>query len=194
MANEITVRLKCSIDEICKELESKNFKVVERFCLNDQYFIPNTLKIKGRTVREILEKAILLRNICEELPNKSNIYKLTYKRKKIDENGDILKQDKVDCEIVNLKEGQKFLEVIGYKQIMNIIEKDIVYSNGELEIATKDILNGDKLIEVEIIEDNEKLNTIDKLKQKIKELQLPIYNDYYFIKKAEIELEKILNS
>ena len=103
-----------------------------------------------------------------------------------------MKQDKTECEIVNLQKGQEFLEAIGYKKIMSIIEKDIVYSNGVLEIATKDILNGDKLIEIEIGENNEELNTIEKLKQKLKELQLPIYDDNYFVKKAEIELKKIL--
>lgn len=103
-----------------------------------------------------------------------------------------MKQDKTDCEIVNWQKGQKFLEVIGYRKLMNIIEKDIVYSNGVLEIATKDILNGDKLLEIEIEENNEELNTIEKLKQKLKELQLPIYDDNYFVKKAEIELGKLL--
>lgn len=82
MANEITVKLKCNIEDVCKELESKKFKIVKKYCLNDQYFIPNALEIKEKSAREILEKAILLRNIGEELPEKRNIYKLTYKRNK----------------------------------------------------------------------------------------------------------------
>lgn len=192
MSNEITVKLKCSIDTICKEIESKGFKVIEKYCLKDKYFIPNSLQTEGKTSREILEKAILLRNISETMPNQRNVHKLTYKRKEIDENGNILKQDKADCEILNQEEGKKFLEVIGYKNIMSIEENDTVYSDGRIELAIKDILNGDKLIEIETVENDKELDTIEKLKQKIKELQLPIYADNYFVKKAEIELEKIL--
>ena len=54
----------------------------------------------------------------------------------------------------------------------------------------KNINNGDKLIE---IEETEEINTIEKLIQKVNEIGIPIYTDNYFVKKAEIELDKILN-
>lgn len=76
---------------------------------------------------------------------------------------------------------------------MNIKENDVVYRKGDFELAIKDIVEGDKLIETEIVSSNEELNTIEKLKQKIDSLQLPICTDNYFVKKAEIELEKLLN-
>ena len=99
MGNEITVKLKCRIKEISKILENKNFKIIEKFYLHDRYFIPKTLNLNNLTSREILSKAILLRNFDEEIPNKKQ-YKLTFKRKQIDKNGTILKQDKVECEIL----------------------------------------------------------------------------------------------
>ena len=74
---------------------------------------------------------------------------------------------------------------------MCIKENDVVYEREGLQLAIKDIKNGDKLIEVETEED-EKLNTIDKLIQKINKLDMPIYTDNYFVKKAEIELDKVL--
>lgn len=49
--------------------------------------------------------------------------------------------------------------------------------------------NGDKLIE---IEENEQLDTIDKIKCELEKLDIPIDCNDYFIKKAEIELRKIL--
>ena len=60
-----------------------------------------------------------------------------------------------------------------------------------LSLAIKDVKNGDKLIEVET-EKSEELNTIDKLIRKVNELDIPIYTDNYFVKKAEIELDKVL--
>ena len=60
-----------------------------------------------------------------------------------------------------------------------------------LSLAIKDVKNGDKLIEVET-EESEELNTIDKLIRKVNELDIHIYTDNYFVKKAEIELDKVL--
>ncbi|HBC83995.1 MAG TPA: hypothetical protein DCZ30_00635 [Clostridiales bacterium] len=83
------------------------------------------------------------------------------------------------------------LREIGYKEIMNIKENDIVYEKNGFQLAIKDIKDGDKLIEIET-EENENLDTIEKIKQKIIEEKIPIYTDNWFVKKAEIELDKIL--
>ena len=45
---------------------------------------------------------------------------------------------------------------------------------------------------VEIVEDNPKLDTIEKLKVIINELQIPIDTNDYFVKKAENTLNRIL--
>ena len=66
-----------------------------------------------------------------------------------------------------------------------------MYEKDGFQLAIKDIKNGEKLIEVET-EESEELNTIDKLIKKINEINIPIYTDNYFVKKAEIELDKIL--
>lgn len=191
MSNEITVKLKCTIKEICKLLEDKDFKIAEKYVLDDTYYIPKKLDLKNMTYREILSSAILLRDITEFIPEQK-VVKLTFKSKQIDEEGNILKQSKIDCEILNAETGKKFIEAIGYKELMRIKEKDIVYKKEDLEIAVKDIENGDKLIEVELLEENSELDTIDKVKQKIEELQIPIETNDYFIKKAEVELAKVL--
>lgn len=191
MSNEITVKLKCNIEEISEILENNNFTVVEKFYLHDKYFIPKALKLQNLTSREILSKAILLRNFDEEIPNRKQ-YKLTFKTKKIDKDGMILKQDKVECEIASIEDGEKFLKSIGYHEIINIKENDVVYEKEGLKIAIIEIENGDKLIEVETVDDNEKFDTIEKLKQKIEKLNIPIDKSNYFVKKAEKELEKVL--
>ena len=84
---------------------------------------------------------------------------------------------------------KKFLEAINYSMIMQIKEIDYIYKKDQLQINIKDIQNGDKLIE---IEENEQLDTIDKIKEELEKLNIPIYTNDYFIKKAEIELKKIL--
>lgn len=55
--------------------------------------------------------------------------------------------------------------------------------------ARKFIDNRHTLIEIET---NSKYNTINELKKKIKEIDLPIEKNVYFVKKAEEELTRIL--
>ena len=40
------MKVNCGISELCKILEDKGFKVVDRFTMNDIFMIPNTLKSK----------------------------------------------------------------------------------------------------------------------------------------------------
>ena len=191
--NEITMKVNCGISELCKILEDKGFKVVDRFTLNDIFMIPNTLKskIKELTSREILKDAILIRDIENQLKEKRT-KKITFKKKEFNKNGDILNQESINCNIFNIDEAVNLFQAINYYKIMNIKESDIVYGKEDFEIAIKDIENGDNLIEVETVSNNDHINTIDKLKFQIINLQIPVDTSNFFVKKAEIELDKIL--
>lgn len=191
MSNEITVRLKCNIKEMCNLLENKNFIVTDEYCLNDTYFIPKELDLENITHREIISKAIILREITETMSNQQ-IVKLVFKTKQIDINGDILSQKKYECEILNVKDGETFINSIGYKKLMTIKEYDKSYEKDDFKITIKDIENGEKLIEIETVEDNKELDTIEKIKDKVNQFELPLDTNDYFVKKAEIALKNIL--
>ena len=72
---------------------------------------------------------------------------------------------------------------------MNIIENDIVNEKDGFEIAIK---NGDNLIEVETVSNNSNIDTIEKLKTQIINLQISVDTNNFFVKKAKIELDKII--
>lgn len=182
--NEITVKVNTSINEMEEILKSKGFKLSDKFTCEDYYFIPKNLDNKKMTVREILKKAIIVRQV-------RNDKVLVFKKKEIGENGDILKQEKFECNILDIKEAKEFLEVIGYRNIMNIFEEDICYSKNGLELLLKDIKNSDILMEVET-QDIDGFRTIEDLKEKLLKLNLPIDISNFFVKKAEVELEKVI--
>ncbi len=186
--NEITVKVECSKEELLKILNSNGFKKVTVFSLDDYFYIPKNLDIENLTTREIISQAVIIRYIVNE--NKIS-QKITFKIKEIDDNGDIIKQKAINCEIYNINEAKKLFETLGYYQIMNIKEIDEVYSNKGFELAIKYIEKGDILIEVET-EENTDWDTIEKIKNIISKINLPIKKDEYFVKKAEIELNKIL--
>lgn len=196
MSNEITVRITCSLQEIYNILKNKGFSIVDKYNLEDTYYILNKIDIRKQPIREILKKYVLIRNIIQFVPDdfidSYNLFTMTFKNKNISLDGTIISQDKKDCQIQSMEQGKAFIESLGYKEIMTIKESAIVYGNGKYKLAIKDVVNGDNLIEIETIEDDPELDTTDKLKAMINELQIPIDTNDYFIKKAEIELKKIL--
>lgn len=184
--NEITIRILCSKEKLIKHLEEKGLKKGRKFRLNDHYLIPKTLKIEELTVREILSKAVIIRNIDND---GEIVNKITFKKKNINEKGEIVSQTETSCEVLDYTEGIRLFEELGYYEIMNIIEDDIIYYNDNIELAIKDIYNGDLLIETET---NDNITTIEELKRIIESLEIPFEKDNYFVKKAEERLGKIL--
>lgn len=190
-SNEITVRITCELPQFYSLLENKGFSPVKRFSLDDTYLIPADLNITAAPSREILSKAVLVREIHDHIANRIT-KRLTYKIKEISASGDILRQTAVNCEISNTEDAKKLLSALGYRELMRIAEDDIVYEKDGFELAVKDIRGGDKLIEIETEPDIGDLDTIEKLKQKLLSLRLPIDRSDFFVKKAEVELDKII--
>ena len=190
-SNEITVKIKGDINNFYQVLKEKGFEKTETFTMEDTFFIPKDLKINEMTVREILSKAVLAREVKRDNPERLERL-LVFKKKDIDENGIILSQSKIECEVTKLEDAKKFMNSIEYKEIMNIKESDSIYKKDNFAIAVKEIENGDNLIEIETEPDDEELDTIEKLISRIKKYEIPIYTDDYFVKKAEVELKKVL--
>ena len=183
-SNEITVKVNVSIKEMEKILINKGFKLSDKFTCEDNYFIPKDVDIKSETIREIIKKAIIIRKV-------RNDKVLVFKKKNINENGDILEQEKFECDILDIDKAKKFLEAIGYKNVMNIFEEDVCYSKDGLRLALKNIKNGDNLMEVET-QNIEGFRNTKELKEKLLKLNLPIDTNNFFVKKAEVELEKVI--
>ena len=177
--NEITIRILCSKEELIKHLEEKGLKKGRRFRLDDHYLIPKTLKKEELTVREILSKVVIIRNIEND---GKIVNKITFKKKNINEKGEIVSQAATSCEVMDYTEGIRLFEELGYYEIMNIIEDDIIYYNDKIELAIKDVYNGDLLIETET---NKNIKTIEELKKIIESLEIPFEKENYFVKKAE---------
>lgn len=184
--NEITVRVTCSKDELINILKKEGFSKGASFTLDDYYFIPNYIDINTLSVREILSKAIIIRYIVD---GEKIVQKITFKIKDINSEGEIIKQKAINCSILDINEAKDLLKAIGYYEIMNIKEKDIIYHKKDFKLILKFIENRKTLIEIET---NSEYNTIEMLKDQLEEFNLPIEPNIYFVKKAEEELNRIL--
>ena len=184
--NEITVKVNGSFDKVIEILINKGFEISDKFSLEDSYFIPKNIDVNKMSIREILSNAVIVREVGRDKV-------LVFKKKEIDNKGNILKQEKIECNILNIDDAKRFMEAIGYKELMEIDEDDICYSKDGLGLVLKNVRNGDNLIEVETIEE-EGLSTAEDLKEKVLELRLPIDRSNFFVKKAEEELKKIIRN
>ena len=188
-SNEITVKIKCDLDEFYKTIKERGFEEIDHFNLDDTFFIQNDLNLENMTTREILSKAVLVRQVTYDY----KIVKLiVFKKKEFDENGNILDQQNIECNVLDTEEAKRLLKAMNYKEIMRIVENDLVFRKDNVQFAVKDVTNGDKLLEMEM-GFNESFDTLTQIEEKLKELDLPVYTDNFFVKKAEIELNKILN-
>ncbi|MCI8760578.1 MAG: hypothetical protein HFJ34_05635 [Clostridia bacterium] len=134
----------------------------------------------------------MIRDIDSQFKGHRN-RKITFKKKEFNHNGDILSQQTINCDIFNIDEAVNLFEAIEYYKIMNIVESDIIYGKDDFEIAIKNIKNGDNLIEIETMTNNKKIDTIEKIKKQIIDIDIPIDTTNFFVKKAETELDKLMN-
>lgn len=193
MKNEITVRAICSKNRLINILKNKGFNLIDKFNVKDTYFINKNKKLDEITLNNFFKEYVLLRHIKQYEKNSFEDYydefKITYKTKNIASNGDIINQNKYDCKIFNIIDGRKILIALGYKELFTISEEAVIYYNGKINLEIKSVENGDILLELET---NKELDTIDKLKQEIRNLDIPIDESDFFVKKAERKIKDLL--
>lgn len=192
ISNEITLKIRGSMEKFKGILQEKGFVEKKHFILYDVFMIPENLKIEELSTREIISKAIIIRKV-EDLTKNEIRRDMSYKMKKFNDKGEILEQKSIRLKVQDCQDAETFMTAIGYKKLMNIIEEDYAYKKDDFELLTKDVKNGDNMIEVETQIDNKRLDTIDKIQKVLENEELPLDFSDYFVKKAEIELNKILN-
>lgn len=185
--NEITIRVKCSENELIELLQENNFCNKSEYYAKDIFLIPNNIDIYKHTSRMILKDAILIREF-QGISSNRNKKKITFKHKNINENGEILSQYSVNCEICNIEDAKELFKHIGYKELMETHERHYSYEKNDFKIIVKIIAKDNILIETET---NEFYQTIDELKKAINKTNIPFDKSNYFVKKAEEELDKI---
>lgn len=181
---EITVQVTCNYENLNNMLLEKGFKVKEEYTVLDIYVIPNEIDISSTETLELLSKCVLIRNVL-------GIEKeLLYKYKEYDAEKRIIHQGKSSCSIIDVQQGIRFMEAIGYSRLFQIEDRCIVYYNETTELIVQIVNNEYIFIE---IEGNIEHENIKDLIKKINVLSLPIVQNNYFAKKAEILLDKELN-
>ena len=104
-SNEITVKIKGKLEDFYKIIEEKGFYIDHEFSMNDAYFIPENLELDKMSTREILAKAVLVRKIIGKTSGKIT-KQIAFKIKKFDEDGNILDQKAVNCDVLDIEDAK----------------------------------------------------------------------------------------
>ena len=148
--NEITVKVNTTYDKLHDILLKNNFIIKEEYTVKDTYMINKEINITELNDLEVLKQCILVRDVVDI--EKS----LVYKNKEYDSEGNIIKQSKIKCPILDIDKGIKFMEEINYIKLFNIIDKCIVYVNNDNELVVE--LVNDKYVFIELESNPEYIN------------------------------------
>ena len=188
--NEITVKVNTTYDKLHDILLKNNFIIKEEYIVKDTYMINKEINITKLNDLEVLKKCILVRDVVDI--EKS----LVYKNKEYDSEGNIIKQSKIKCPILDIDKGIKFMEEINYIKLFNIIDKCIVYVNNDNELVVE--LVNDKYVLIELESNPEYINKkytcyLDMINE-LNSYNLPIDKTNYFVKKAVLVLNDTVRS
>ena len=188
--NEITVEVDTTLENLISILENRGFKLKETYDLNDIYLI-NKLDKKCDYL-SMLNNCVLIRHIIEE--NKETKM-LTYKYKEYNENKEITKQGKVKVKIDDIDNSKLLFEKLNFEELIKINDHMLVYATDKDELVVQNV-NG-KHVYIEIEDKcnyaDRFYNSIDEMKKVITDNNIPIKNNDFFVKKAEIELQETYN-
>lgn len=187
LEQEITVLVTSTYQELHEQLKKKNFIIQEEYDVNDIYMIPTSIEVNSISRSELLQNCVIIRTVQEET---KNVKMLLYKYKKFASNGDILEQGKVKCHIEDTREAKLFMESIHYQKLFDISDHCIVYERENIQICVQ--LVNQKYIFIEL-EGKEDAN-IDGMKEILNSLDLPIRKDNYFVKKALLVLDDVMQN
>lgn len=177
---EITVKVNSNYEELHSDLEKIGFKKTKETLMYDTYMIDKNIDISNTKDLDILSKCIIVRNV-------DNYNTFIYKIKEYDEEENIISQQKIECKIDNINDGIKLLNMLNYKELLNIKSELIFYKRDDLDILVQIVNDDFILIEME----DEKFDNVEDMIKSFENLDIDYDKTNYFVKKAQIILRKV---
>lgn len=183
LENEITVEVLETKENIIKSISNNGFKLEKEYDINDIYLVKKEFE-NCKNYNQLLNNSILIRDVSEE-PNSRKL--ITYKQKHIDSNGNILNQINANVKIDNIDDAYNMFKLIGYIDLIKIKDHISIYIKNNGDEFALQFVNNRIYIEIEekCEHTGKRYQSLDYMKNIIKNLNLPIKNENYYAKKAE---------
>lgn len=179
MSTEVTVEIKEPLDSALSKLKSQGFIVSETFTINDSYFTAfDKENVNEVAYEELLSKSVLVRNVIDSSGERNYII---YKNKKLDKEGNVVSEDKIESKIESDEKIKQILKSSGMMNWCNIKNNSLVLQRGIMSFCIQSIENLGDFIEYEATMIHSGLNSENKFKvleDEIKRLNLVLGTDF----------------
>ena len=179
---EITVKLKWELDEAKVYFVNAGIPLVESFIIKDIYLVKEKIDISKTPNLEVLDSCLIIR---ENIGNE-HTKQLVYKDKKYDDKGNIIKSTKYSCDLVDVDKTYELLTKVGFKECFRYEQECLAYANKDVDVLLQYVPELGLFAE---LENNDK--NINELIDDLKGLNVPYYEDNYFVKKASLMLDDV---
>lgn len=175
---EITVQVFEDFMTICNKLENLGFEKTRKFKINDWYFS----KYSDKDLNTLgYGKAISSSVLVREIVGKKHEKALCYKAKILDEQDNVVSEEKVATEVEDIEKTILLLNLAGLNMWEEVRNKTVIYKKDNIEFALQDVEGLGVFIKLEELPEMESLTPDEKfarLKRIVKTFGLKLGKDF----------------
>lgn len=176
---EICVQAYTTLEELQRKLENAGFEFVENYNNSDTYFsILNENDVENVDYKTLLDSSLIVRHIVGD---SCDIKNLVYKKKTLDENGNVVKEIKTKLKIDDIDKAKQMFSSLGLTCWCDYINHNYEYKKGEISIIVQYVDSLGVFIEIEefnSIKDKSDKEKFVVLKDLVNSLNLPLGSDF----------------
>ena len=176
---EITVELLESNESAHNKILSNGFNLIEKVNMIDYYYSKLSMEeLLKLDYASLIKNSFLIRKV--ESKDSCEI-KLLFKDKILDDNQNVIAEQKFQCTIGSIENAQKIFNCVNLNCWSQIEQNMSIYHNGTTGFAVQEVANLGTFIEYEEDEDMHELKEYDKIDimlNRLKNIGLDIGNDY----------------
>lgn len=176
---EICVQAYTTLEELQRKLENAGFEFVENYNNSDTYFsILNENDVENVDYKTLLDSSLIVRHIVGD---SCDIKNLVYKKKTLDENGNVIKEIKTKLKIDDIDKAKQMFSSLGLTCWCDYINHNYEYKKGEISIIVQYVDSLGVFIEIEefnSIKDKSDKEKFVILKDIVNSLNLPLGSDF----------------
>ena len=176
---EICVQAYTALEELQRKLENAGFEFVENYNNSDTYFSTLSKRdIKKLDYKALLDSSLIVRHIEGD---NCDIKNLVYKKKTLDENGNVIKEIKTKLKIDDIDKAKQMFSSLGLTCWCDYINHNYEYKKGEISIIVQYVDSLGVFIEIEefnSIKDKSEKEKSAIIKDIDNSLNLPLGSDF----------------
>ena len=176
---EICVQAYTTLEELQRKLENAGYEFVENYNNSDTYFSTLSKRdIKKLDYKALLDSSLIVRHIEGD---NCDIKNLVYKKKTLDENGNVIKEIKTKLKIDDIDKAKQMFSSLGLTCWCDYVNQNYEYKKGEISIIVQYVEDLGVFVEIEefnSIKDKSDKEKFGILKDIVNALKLPLGSDF----------------